>query len=381
MNAVDLDARLRAEIEALAAEAGVTASEFMRQAVEGLHKARAHPAPAMEAEPVAGMPGWIWADMDGRNGEDHFGDWVDYDDGGVKYIRADLAHPQDAESLRGEVEPVAEVFHISPGIISDGKRKPGVTVRWINADGLKIGSPLYANEPEETARLIAERNRAEFDLATVTAELDAALARVAAMEAERTKDHDNINLKADFIDATVDQLAAAEAQIAALTGNPAVGLDDAIADIRAAIYTCDPDQAWPAQQALVALEAALTPQPDARLETCEMCCGTGVSGHPDSQYKCSDCNGSGGLLSRPDGEVKVKPLVWETLDGSNCHRWKSPLFGYVRIERYGEGPWHVLWSAPGYCDSFVEGDFADFDTARVAAEARIRAALTEGEAG
>lgn len=31
------------------------------------------------------------------------------------------------------------------------------------------------------------------------------------------------------------------------------------------------------------------------METCDQCCGTGYSGHPDSGYTCSKCGGSGGL--------------------------------------------------------------------------------------
>lgn len=41
----------------------------------------------------------------------------------------------------------------------------------------------------------------------------------------------------------------------------AVDLSAAIADIRAAIYTCDNEQAWPAQKALAAVEAALRRAP------------------------------------------------------------------------------------------------------------------------
>lgn len=41
----------------------------------------------------------------------------------------------------------------------------------------------------------------------------AAIARVAELEAERKLDHENINLKADFIENTINQLAAAEARI------------------------------------------------------------------------------------------------------------------------------------------------------------------------
>jgi chromosome segregation ATPase len=52
-------------------------------------------------------------------------------------------------------------------------------------------------------------------------------ARVEALEEERDKDHKNINLKADFIERTINQLAAAEAQVTALTAQLATARADA----------------------------------------------------------------------------------------------------------------------------------------------------------
>jgi hypothetical protein len=43
---------------------------------------------------------------------------------------------------------------------------------------------------------------------------NAAAGRIEALIAEREKDHANINLKADFIDKTINQLTEAEAKIA-----------------------------------------------------------------------------------------------------------------------------------------------------------------------
>jgi len=74
------------------------------------------------------------------------------------------------------------------------------------------------------------------------------------------------------------------------------------------------------------------------------------------------------------GVVKVKPLVWEKL-GERAWRAPSPFFGSFRVECYGGGPWQALWSVPGFCDTFVDGDFAGPDDAKQAIDARIRAAL------
>lgn len=74
------------------------------------------------------------------------------------------------------------------------------------------------------------------------------------------------------------------------------------------------------------------------------------------------------------GQVQVKPLVWEQL-GEKAWRAPSPLFGTFRVECYGGRPWQALWSVPGFCDTFVEGEFATTDDAKQAIESRIRAAL------
>lgn len=73
------------------------------------------------------------------------------------------------------------------------------------------------------------------------------------------------------------------------------------------------------------------------------------------------------------GAVKVKPLAWEQL-GDRAWRAPSPFFGSFRVECYG-GPWQALWSVPGFCDTFVDGDFTTPDDAKRAIDARIRAAL------
>lgn len=74
------------------------------------------------------------------------------------------------------------------------------------------------------------------------------------------------------------------------------------------------------------------------------------------------------------GAVKVKPLVWEKL-GDRAWRAPSPFFGSFRVECYGGGPWRALWSVPGLCDTFVDGDFAGPDDAKQAIDARILAAI------
>jgi len=77
------------------------------------------------------------------------------------------------------------------------------------------------------------------------------------------------------------------------------------------------------------------------------------------------------------GAVKVKPLVWEKL-GERAWRAPSPFFGSFRVECYGGGPWQALWSVAGFCDTFVDGDFAGPDDAKQAIDARILAAIQPG---
>lgn len=74
-------------------------------------------------------------------------------------------------------------------------------------------------------------------------------------------------------------------------------------------------------------------------------------------------------------EVKprVKSLVWEKLS-ENHYRAAAPFFGNFRVERYSKD-WQANWSVPGYCASFVEGDFPTMEAAKAAVEARILGAL------
>lgn len=44
---------------------------------------------------------------------------------------------------------------------------------------------------------------------------------------------------------------------------------------------------------------AAAPQPAPERETCEVCCGTGIAGHPDSGYTCYRCKGQGGIEPQP----------------------------------------------------------------------------------
>ena len=75
------------------------------------------------------------------------------------------------------------------------------------------------------------------------------------------------------------------------------------------------------------------------------------------------------------GALRVRELAWEQL-GERAWRAPSPLFGSFRVERYGDRLWQALWSVPGICDTFVEGDFATADDAKQAIQARILSALT-----
>jgi len=80
------------------------------------------------------------------------------------------------------------------------------------------------------------------------------------------------------------------------------------------------------------------------------------------------------------GAVTVKPLMWEDLGNGRAYRAACPLFGSIRIEAYYSGEFHVLWSVPGFCDSFTPGLYETAELAKAAAqadyEARILSALT-----
>lgn len=77
--------------------------------------------------------------------------------------------------------------------------------------------------------------------------------------------------------------------------------------------------------------------------------------------------------------VKVKPLVWEAISDTSF-RAKALMFGNVRVETYGSH-WVINWSAPGYCDTLIAGEFDTPEAAKAAAqadyEARIKAALED----
>lgn len=77
--------------------------------------------------------------------------------------------------------------------------------------------------------------------------------------------------------------------------------------------------------------------------------------------------------------VQVKALEWEEI-GSGFYRARAPLFGNIRVEKYGKR-FTVCYSLPGYSDTFTPGDFATADEAKTAAQAdyeqRIRSVLEE----
>lgn len=69
------------------------------------------------------------------------------------------------------------------------------------------------------------------------------------------------------------------------------------------------------------------------------------------------------------------PLQWEALGGGHF-RAPCPLFGNIRIEQYSSG--HiVVWSVPGYCASFVDGDFPSEEEAMEAAEVEYQTRLND----
>jgi Lar family restriction alleviation protein len=77
--------------------------------------------------------------------------------------------------------------------------------------------------------------------------------------------------------------------------------------------------------------------------------------------------------------IGVKPLEWEEI-GSGFYRAKAPLFGNIRVEKYGTR-FTVCYSLPGYSDTFTPGDFATAEAAKTAAQAdyeqRVRNTLLD----
>jgi hypothetical protein len=62
----------------------------------------------------------------------------------------------------------------------------------------------------------------------------------------------------------------------------------------------------------------------------------------------------------------VKPLAWEKI-GPHHAKALLPLFGNIRVESWG-GPFQVVWSVPGMCDTFTAGKFESMDDAKSAAQ-------------
>lgn len=112
--------------------------------------------------------------------------------------------------------------------------------------------------------------------------------------------------------------------------------------------------------------------PDPFCESWQVICGT-----CGAAPKCDFFNKEKAIAAwntRADLHPKVKALEWEKLS-DNCYRAKAPLFGNLRVETYGGKTWLSQWSVPGYCDSFVDGDFHSADEAKAATEARVLACL------
>lgn len=71
-------------------------------------------------------------------------------------------------------------------------------------------------------------------------------------------------------------------------------------------------------------------------------------------------NGTENMSLQSTGGI-IKPLIWEHLGGDH-YRAMCPLFGNLRIERYS-GDFMVNWSVPGFCDSFIKGEFETLSAA------------------
>ncbi|MFE3837317.1 hypothetical protein [Pseudogemmobacter sonorensis] len=258
-------------------------------------------AAGVEAEPVAGWPERIWADQDNLT-------WVEADPNEVMrgdevcYIRADLAHPSGAESLWAEVNRLTAE----------------VEVAWKG-----------------------ERDQWLHDYDAMTKKRDAALARVAELEAAL---------------ATIEDLNK--------TGADENGHRWDHSDLIA--------------QEIMGARGAITPQPDAGLEAAiREAIDLMTERTQGSPARSASHNArlvlEAALRSRPVGEVKLKPIDWSGGLAS------TPIGDYVIAEEdWDEDPfWFVIFNGKPVSRL---GEHKDEASAIAAAqadyEARIRAALS-----
>ena len=70
-------------------------------------------------------------------------------------------------------------------------------------------------------------------------------------------------------------------------------------------------------------------------------------------------------------------MDWQKID-ENHHRAPAPVFGSVRIGRYGtSSPWEVSLSVPGYEAELLSERFDQIEDAKRAASGAVRAACRE----
>lgn len=72
--------------------------------------------------------------------------------------------------------------------------------------------------------------------------------------------------------------------------------------------------------------------------------------------------------------VSVKALEWEGAD-TDLAIAKAPLFGTIRIEHTWRGKYIVVWSVPGYCDTYAVGKFDTMEAAMDAAQSKYTTAI------
>jgi hypothetical protein len=74
-------------------------------------------------------------------------------------------------------------------------------------------------------------------------------------------------------------------------------------------------------------------------------------------------------------------LEWRTLNPDFAFVAPAPLFGSIRVERYGtDEPWEINYSVPGYCAKLVDGQWPSAASAKLGAEELVAAAFTQKEA-
>ena len=182
-------------------------------------------------------------------------------------------------------------------------------------------------------------------------DIDAMQDKIAALDAERDRWKDAYRAVSNDLNLVVPDLDKAKAQVAALTKERDAARAVAFAEAAEIVARISERDGGYAQAAFYEAERAIL-------------------------ARAAEVNAEPAMTG-----VRVKPLVWKGM-GGGFWRAPAPLFGFIRVEHYSDD-YQVVWSVPGFCDTFTPGRFVTEEAAKAAAqadyEARILAALEKPE--